>query len=178
MADETTWREDHLRHVERVRELIGGFIAELAERARGHDASKLTDQCEREGFSGAFHRLRGLTYGSPEYKAQLEDPKVGGPLTSAVHHHRAANRHHPEFHENGVLDMDLVDLDEMFADWVSACDRHDDGDIFKSIEHNEKRFGMGPVLTAVFVNTARRIKAREARILTDNKKPCKGCGKD
>ena len=116
--DTETWQESHQSHVARVTELIGGFMAALAERAREHDASKLTDEVERRGFSGAFSRLRGLTYGSPEYKAQIEDPEVGGALTEAVRRHWAANRHHPEFHPNGVRDMNLVDAVVMFMDWV------------------------------------------------------------
>jgi hypothetical protein len=50
-------------------------------------------------------------------------------------HHDAHNRHHPEFFgEDGVDGMTLVDVIEMLADWKAASERHDDGDLAKSLE--------------------------------------------
>ena len=53
--------------------------------------------------------------------------------------------------------MDLVDVVEMFCDWTAATKRHNDGDIFRSIELNEKRFGLGEILASLFKNTAKRV---------------------
>ena len=54
-----------------------------------HDRTKL-ETPEREMFGEMTHKLRGLTYGSPEYKQCLSEMK-------ALPHHYAHNRHHPEF---------------------------------------------------------------------------------
>ena len=51
--------------------------------------------------------------------------------------------------------MNLVDIVEMFCDWLAATKRHDDGDIYKSIEHNSKE--IGSLLSEIFENTAREI---------------------
>lgn len=47
-----------------------------------------------------------------------------------------------------------MDLVEMICDWKAASERHNDGNIRKSIEHNAERFGMSPQLTRIFENTA------------------------
>jgi len=42
---------------------------------------------------------------------------------------------------------------EMFCDWKAASERHNDGNIRKSIEHNADRFGMPPILVQIFENS-------------------------
>jgi hypothetical protein len=44
----------------------------------------------------------------------------------------------------------------MFFDWKAATERHADGDIFKSILINEKRFGISEQLVRIMQNTAAR----------------------
>ncbi len=51
--------------------------------------------------------------------------------------------------------MDLMDVVEMFCDWKAATMRHNDGDIRKSIEINQKRFNMSDDLMEIFKNTAK-----------------------
>lgn len=54
---------------------------------------------------------------------------------------------------SGILGMSLLDLIEMLCDWKAATLRHDDGDIRKSIEINQKRFGYSDELKTIFLNT-------------------------
>jgi hypothetical protein len=49
--------------------------------------------------------------------------------------------------------MTLVDVMEMLVDWKAASERHDDGDIERSLEINEDRFGLSPQLVAILYNT-------------------------
>lgn len=49
--------------------------------------------------------------------------------------------------------MNLIDLLEMFCDWKAASERHNDGNLRKSIEINATRFGMSPDLVSIFENT-------------------------
>ena len=138
---------DTMDHKDKVANLLKWFLRELLDRKLYHDESKLHPP-EKEVFDEVTPKLRSLTYGSDEYHQQLTY------MAAALQHHYANNRHHPEYHENGVFDMTLVDIVEMFCDWVAATQRHDDGDIYKSIDHNRGRFEFGPVLECIFRNTA------------------------
>lgn len=51
--------------------------------------------------------------------------------------------------------MNLVDLIEMLCDWKAATLRHDDGDLIKSLKHNQERFGFGDEIGQLLLNTAR-----------------------
>lgn len=135
------------RHIERVRNLLNNCITELLKRGELHDQSKL-EPPEVELFTEHTSRLADLTYGSPEYQQALDD------LGPALEHHYANNRHHPQHHKNGVNDMNLLDIVEMLCDWKAASERHNDGNIRKSIEHNADRFGLSPQLVRILENTA------------------------
>jgi hypothetical protein len=138
---------DTMTHVRRVRELIGQVRGELDERARDHDLCKLNPP-EKEIFDEFTPKLKRSTYGSDEYRGFLKEMKV------ALDHHYAESRHHPEHFENGVSSMNLIDLIEMLADWKAASERHEDGNIYKSIMHNTARFGMSAWLVDCLLHTA------------------------
>jgi hypothetical protein len=112
-----------------------------------HDSSKL-EEPEKAAFDEFTPKLAATTYGSPEYQESLDG------LGEALKHHYANNSHYPEFHKDGVRDMHLVDIVEMFCDWQAATERHADGDIMKSIDINQKRFGFSDDLRDIFRNTA------------------------
>lgn len=169
-------RPDTFEHIAQVRRFLYRAIDELSERAKIHDQSKL-ESPEKEIFDAVTPKLKGMTYGSDEYKASLAEMKP------ALDHHYANNRHHPEFHERLVCNgcfkywpadyagccdvcgygqfqresdigaMNLVDLLEMLCDWKAATLRHADGDILRSIEINQKRFKYGDELKRILLNT-------------------------
>lgn len=140
---------DTLKHIKRVAELLTGAAQELIIRANEHDNSKLVSP-EKELFDEFTPKLAGCTYGSDQYKGYLNELKV------ALDHHYAKNSHHPEHYKNGVNGMDLFDLIEMFFDWKAATERHHDGNIFKSIQINKKRFELSDQLVSILENTAQR----------------------
>ena len=144
-------RKQTVKHINRVGELLDDVIEELKKRAIVHDFSK-TQSPEVEMFDRVTGDLEGLTYGTPEYEAQKQKM-----LGMALKHHYEHNRHHPEHFEDGIDGMNLIDLIEMFCDWRAATERHADGDIFKSIEYNQKRFNMNPQLASILRNTAKWI---------------------
>ena len=138
-------------HIRRVGELMVEMGAELMRRAVNHDASKWSAE-EWESFARETPTLKGLTYGSPEYKAALER------LGPALQAHYKANRHHPEFHgEAGVDGMNILDLMEMICDWKAATERHADGNIESSITKNTDRFKLSPQTAALRRNTVRDL---------------------
>lgn len=136
------------RHIERVRNLLNIFVLEILNRGQEHDQSKLVPP-EATDFAKYTEILAGLTYGSDEYKEALEK------LKPTLDHHYARNSHHPEHYKNGIKDMDIIDLLEMFCDWKAASERHNDGNINKSIDINEKRFNMSEDLAGIFRNSVK-----------------------
>lgn len=136
------------RHIERVRNLLNQMAIDLLKRGEAHDQSKL-ESPEVELFTEYTPKLAATTYGSPEYDGYK---KSMGP---ALEHHYAKNSHHPEHWPNGINDMNLLDLLEMFCDWKAAGERHNNGNILKSIEVNANRFGISPQLVEIFQNTAK-----------------------
>lgn len=153
MQDELTIEQratnnDTWWHIHRVRDLLTNCITNLLGRALIHDQSKLKTP-EVELFTEFTDRLAKSTYGSPEYDGFRKSMKP------ALDHHYGNNRHHPEHHKNGIDDMNLLDLLEMFCDWKAASERHDNGNILRSIEINGDRFKMSPQLIKIFENTAK-----------------------
>lgn len=136
-----------LRHIEKVRNYLNMVIKELLERGEEHDQEKMKDP-ELSLFVEYTPKLAAVTYGSEEYSKLLAG------LKPALDHHYAKYRHHPEHTVNGINDMTLIDLIEMFCDWKAASERHNDGNILKSIEYNKKRFGIDAQLTQILNNTA------------------------
>ena len=166
-------RPDTYKHIQTVQGLLLKAITELQKRSQEHDQSKLVSP-EVEVFDEYTPKLAGSTYGSDEYKQFLEGMGVG------LHHHYFNNRHHPEFwcyesngdyypehleNGNAIRNMNLLDVLEMLIDWKAATLRHNDGDIRKSIEINQKRFGYSDELKALFLNTLKVIEDK------DEKKP-------
>jgi hypothetical protein len=136
-----------LRHKERVQFYMNKVVKELIDRATAHDDSKLGID-EIELFDEFTPKLKECTYNSPEYNECLDG------LKPALDHHYARNRHHPEHFPNGIKDMNLIDIIEMFCDWKSSSERQLDGNILKSIEVTQKRFGFTNELKDILENTA------------------------
>lgn len=139
-------RIDTYRHIGDVRAGLRKVIERLLRRAELHDASKLVSP-ECEVFDEMTPKLRDCTYGSEEYKGYLAEMKV------ALDHHYAWNSHHPEHYADGIRGMDLLDVIEMLCDWIAATKRHADGDILRSIEINQERFGYSDELKQILINT-------------------------
>ena len=56
-------------------------------------------------------------------------------------------------HVASINNMNLFDLLEMFIDWCAASQRHDDGDLNRSIEVSIQRFSISPQIAQIFKNT-------------------------
>ena len=139
-------KADTLEHIDKVRDNIDAVILHLIARGASHDRSKL-EAPEKDYFDQWTPKLSGVTYGSDEYRAMLSQ------MRPAIDHHQKNNRHHPEFHKDGIDDMNLIDIVEMLCDWVAAAARHNDGDVRKSIEINRDRFEISYQLESILRNT-------------------------
>jgi len=149
MADEGRYdsRADTLIHSQRVGELMVEMIKELLDRSTAHDRSK-TLPPEVDAFDAFTPRLKSSSYGSEEYRGFLAGMGEG------LLHHYATNRHHPEHYVQGFSGMTLIDVVEMLADWKAATERHDDGDLRRSLEIQRERFAVSDQLMTILKNTA------------------------
>jgi hypothetical protein len=146
-------------HIDQVRNIIQQVIEQLELRKLNHDKSKL-ESPEKEIFDIYTPLLKNTTYGSPEYKQYLKEMKP------ALDHHYKNNRHHPEHFQHDYInepywkpisEMNLVDIIEMLCDWKAATMRHEDGDINKSLEINQKRFNYSDDIKKIFQNTVDQV---------------------
>jgi len=96
---------DTLKHIARVNQLLCRAAEELQRRGKIHDASKLLSP-EKEAFDIMTPRLKFLVYGSPEYKASLDE------MRPAIDHHQKNNSHHPEFYPQGELNDEEKEIKE------------------------------------------------------------------
>ncbi len=143
-----------MRHIETVRNYLNTVIKELLHRQEQHDQTKLQSP-EVEIFEEYTQKLRDVTYGSEQYNQYLKEMKL------VLDHHYACNRHHPEYFYDPISvysgaeisRMTLIDLIEMLCDWKAGTLRHANGDIYKSIEINQKRFGYSDELKRILFNT-------------------------
>lgn len=142
--------KDTLKHQKRVYQLMRIVACELLKRGDNHDNSKL-EEPEKSIFDIWTPKLASCTYGTEEYDNMKKEMQV------ALDHHYANNSHHPEYHKNGVKDMDLFDVFEMIIDWKAASERHNDGDIYKSISINKERFNMSDDLAQILINTIKNM---------------------
>lgn len=142
---------DTYKHKSRVLYYMNKIISSIMSRAEEHDNSKLVEP-EKTIFDNSHYRLKEIEYGSEQYKESLNDIKV------ALNHHYSVNRHHPEHFENGIKDMDIIDIIEMLCDWKAASEKCKNGDILKSIDINQERFGYGDEIKQLFINTITNLK--------------------
>ena len=140
--------EKHISDVNLLLQLISHL---LVDRGKNHDSSKLKNP-ELEFFLKYTSLLAGVEYGSVGYQNCLDK------LKPALDHHYKENRHHPEHFQNGIRGMNLLDLIEMLTDWISSVKRVKDGDIFKSIEINQQRFGYSDDLKQILINTVNDLR--------------------
>lgn len=138
------------KHVRKVQANLNLFVMSILNRGEHHDDSKFEDP-ELEIFASNMAQLAKVQYGSPEYEDMMRQTRP------AIEHHYSKNRHHPEFHKNGIDDMTLVDLVEMLADWTAATERNKNGNIRKSIEMNADRFNITPQLRRILENTVKEL---------------------
>lgn len=142
---------DTVKHILRINELLHQGAKNLLDRADKHDRSKLSSK-EKRIFDIFTPKLKNSTYGSEEYNTFLKEMKV------ALDNHYTENKsHHPDLLPEGMRSMSILDLFEMVIDWKAATERHEDGNIIKSLKYNRDRFNMSNDLVKIFANTFKEL---------------------
>ena len=103
-----------MEHKTRVSIFMTKLARELMRRGKLHDNSKLKSP-EREIYGANYERLEKTTFGTDEYREILNDMKP------AIEHHYKENDHHPEHFEDGIFNMDLVQILEMLVDITTTA---------------------------------------------------------
>ena len=140
--------DDIMKHILLVKKLIYNICLILKDRTTYHDISKLKEP-EKSVFDEYTPKLKDMEFGSTEYNECLNK------MYPALNHHYSYNPHHPQYHSNGIKDMNLVDIIEMLCDWMASAKRNKNGDIKASIEYNQKRFGYSEELKQILYNTVK-----------------------
>lgn len=131
MLEEISTFLEIIRHITRVRSYLEVIAYELLRRATRHDLSKY----ENDEFGGFVElKAQKLEFTSEEYRKSL----LSGPIKL----HFARNSHHPEYHQNGIDDMELFDIIEMVVDWKAANESYRDVPFDEMIQSQIKRFDM------------------------------------
>ena len=134
LTEETKVLITTIKHQKLVGFLLRELARQLEQRADLHDISKWS-QDEFAGFVEINRIAREHPYGSQAYKDSIKS-------NEAVALHFSRNRHHPEFHPDGVNMMSLIDFIEMVCDWVGASATYGTTDMEKVIETQKERFGL------------------------------------
>lgn len=138
---------DNRLHVDKVQSRMIDIINNLANRAKWHDASKFHEP-EKSGYEKLHERLTPIAYGTPEYKTVMVEFKW------LLDRHFSANDHHPEHHDDGINDMNLMAVMEMLADWKAASERpQSTSTLAQGLRWNFERFKIGPQLAQIILNT-------------------------
>ncbi len=140
-----------LEHIKVYGHMLDEILRKLVYNKAGHDKSKL-EPPEEAVFEEYTQKLKDTTYGSEKYKQYLKE------MGPALKHHYDNNPHHPEHFLNGIRGMSLMEIVEMLCDWKAASLRHADGNLRKSIEINQERFGYTDELKQIFLNTAEELR--------------------
>ncbi len=140
---------DTLKHILRINELLHSVARNVLDRADKHDRSKLTAP-EKQIFDKYTPKLKTSVYGSEEYKQFLQEMKP-----ALDNHYKENKSHHPDLYPNGIRDMDILDMVEMLIDWKAASERHETGDINKSIDIQKQRFNLPDELVDIFKNSVK-----------------------
>ena len=145
MAYDST--QDTMKHIKNIQKVMDGtIIPELQKRSKNHDKSKL-ESPEKETYDEFIPKLREEKYGTPEYlKLRAEMEKKG------LKHHYESNRHHPEHFKDGINDMTLIDVLEMFSDWYAAS-LVSDTDFVDGLKMNKSRMNISDQLYIILMNT-------------------------
>jgi len=139
--------DDVMEHKRKVEYWLRDIANQISGRAKAHDDSKLKEP-EKAIFDQWTPNLEQVEFGSEEYHRALEAMGQG------LEHHYHNNRHHPEHFQDGVEGMTLVDLIEMFCDWLAAAEKKK---THVDLDYLQQRFGLSNQLVKVLYNTLEDI---------------------
>lgn len=140
----------NINHRYYVKFFITKIVEELQHRANVHDFSKYLDD-ESIGF------IKAVPYTKIKWGSNDIPDDIAESLKDSLAIHHARNDHHPEHFQNGIEDMDLIQLLELVCDWRAAMIRHENFDIEETICVGQARFKFCNTIARILENTLERI---------------------
>lgn len=135
--------DDVTEHKRKVEYWMKDIASQITGRAKVHDDSKLKEP-EKATFDQWTSKLTQVEFGSEEYRGHLEAMEQG------LDHHYRNNRHHPEHFQDGINGMTLIDLIEMFCDWLAAAEKKK---VHVNLDYLQQRFDLSDQLVRILYNT-------------------------
>lgn len=138
-------------HKNEINILAHALIKILLDQVNEHDNSKL-EEPEISLFSSNIAIFTNENeYLSVEYKELIKQ------IDEGIQHHYSKNRHHPEHFENGINDMNIIDILDMLFDWMASNKiyKNNFNEIEKMIKKQQDRFDIDPQLISILINTAK-----------------------
>lgn len=143
MEQLTKLKQSILNHKNKVSIIIYKICDKLEKRAINHDNSKLSKE-ELNSFL-ELDANKNIKFGEYSYSKHI----------MAITHHNKNNSHHPEFFKNGIKDMSIIDLVEMFSDWAAYSSTTEE--FMPKLDYNSKRFQMSDDLKQIFFNSFKKL---------------------
>lgn len=138
-------KEYIINHKRAVQRWMQKFSLVLLDRGNKHDDSKLQSP-ELEWWTKMDGEKR-FAYGTKEYHEKMERYK------HLFEMHWKNNRHHPEYFEYNLDDMDLIDVIEMLCDWLSYKDKLSYTEASNLVNQQCLRYGFSEELRDLILNT-------------------------
>lgn len=137
-------------HKLKVCYLMNWIGALISGRAMTHDNSKTTD--EEYKYYKMVNNVNRNDFKT--YEAYMDYIKPT--LNKGLKHHYENNRHHPEHFDNGVDDMNIVDIIEMMVDWKASIEQNGKN-LYEEVEYNFKKYNISEQLQKIILNTYKYI---------------------
>lgn len=110
--------EKHLDNLLRHKELIKDAAILIGKRLIEQGRPELGRAVISRGFAHDNSKFFGI-----EWQYLHNGPDVEpDDIKQAIKHHHTLNRHHPEFYENGIVDMSEEDIYEMACDFYARAE--------------------------------------------------------
>ena len=133
-----------------VQDKLSTVARELISRGRHHDNSTLGSP-ELEIYHRHFNEYRMYKFGDPRRD------EVMNHMAEAIGHHFQYNDHHPEHFDNGINDMNLIQLMQ-FTAAIMSWSEQEQVDIFELLPIIRDKCGMSDQVYQLIQNTITEIK--------------------
>ena len=141
---------DTILHVSEVAENLEAMASQLRQRGLSHDRTKF-QALEFDAFVSTREQFKKANYGTQDYQDCV------AAVRPAVDNHHENNRHHTDYHKNGINDMTLIDVMEMLADWKAAARRSPDRKFEDTLEYAKNKYAIDDQLFKIIVNTLKSL---------------------
>lgn len=146
-----SFESETMEHKTRVSIMLTRISKDLVRRGKIHDNSKFKSP-EREIYNMNHEKLQQVKFGTDEY-----DKLMNGEMAVAIDHHYKENDHHPEHFEDGVVNMNLVQILEMLADINAVADAKGT-DVIKTLPEFMRKKNIPENFYTIFRNTLEYMK--------------------